>query len=114
MKEDFAAPTDPLAQETSGNVEASDATSQELSLEQSEPDSSLETPASMTNGDSSQPHPSDTVVVEKGEVEKELPVHQGDDIESMVNLLENLPARNARPISIASIPDDVHEIPDEE
>jgi hypothetical protein len=42
------------------------------------------------------------------------PVHVGNDIEEMVNLLESVPVVRARPSSVASIPDDVHEIPDED
>lgn len=39
--------------------------------------------------------------------------HVGNDIEDIVHLLESsIP--NARPLSIATIPDEVHEIPDEE
>jgi hypothetical protein len=41
-------------------------------------------------------------------------VHMGNDIEEMVNLLESVPVAKARPLSVASIPDEVHEIPDED
>jgi hypothetical protein len=45
--------------------------------------------------------------------EPKLHSHVGNDIEDIVNLLESsIP--NARPLSIATIPDEVHEIPDEE
>lgn len=46
------------------------------------------------------------------EVKLRAPV--GDDIEDMVNLLESVSISKPRPQSIASIPDEVDEIPDEE
>ena len=54
------------------------------------------------------------IVAEQQTSEQESKIDQGDDIESLVNLLESTSIRKDRPVSIASIPDEVHEIPDEE
>ncbi|KAF8638290.1 hypothetical protein AX17_002310 [Amanita inopinata Kibby_2008] len=48
------------------------------------------------------------------EEQGELKAHESDDIENMVNLLEAVSVPKVRPASIDSIPDEVHEIPDEE
>ncbi|KAF8632188.1 hypothetical protein AX15_001956 [Amanita polypyramis BW_CC] len=65
-----------------------------------------------------QPHiPSDNDVDEHPSSEpgpEESKVLQGDDIENLLNLLESASIPKVRPTSIASIPDEVHEIPDEE
>jgi hypothetical protein len=68
--------------------------------------------------DTSTTSSSDTQLVsEEPAEETKPPLHDphgdGDDIEQMVHLLESSIPK-ARPLSIISIPDEVHEIPDEE
>ncbi|KAF8349041.1 hypothetical protein F5887DRAFT_948901 [Amanita rubescens] len=60
------------------------------------------------------PEPKVGIVSEEQASEQESKIDRGDDIESLVNLLESASIRKDRPVSIASIPDEVHEIPDEE
>lgn len=57
---------------------------------------------------------SETMSVSEDRVDEAKPRLAGDDIEDMVNLLESVTISKVRPASIASIPDEVHEIPDEE
>jgi hypothetical protein len=58
---------------------------------------------------------SETMSVSEERVDEVKPrAHAGDDIEDMVNLLESVSISKVRPASVASIPDEVHEIPDEE
>jgi hypothetical protein len=60
------------------------------------------------------PEPKVGIVSEEQASEQESKIDRGDDIENLVNLLESASIRKDRPVSIASIPDEVHEIPDEE
>ena len=60
------------------------------------------------------PEPKVGIVEEQLVSEQESRIDRGDDIENLVNLLESASVSKARPVSIASIPDEVHEIPDEE
>lgn len=60
------------------------------------------------------PEPQVGIVEEQQASEQESKIDRGDDIENLVNLLESASLSKARAISIASIPDEVHEIPDEE
>jgi hypothetical protein len=60
------------------------------------------------------PEPQVDIVEEQQASEQESKIDRGDDIENLVNLLESASLSKARAISIASIPDEVHEIPDEE
>jgi hypothetical protein len=99
---------------------------------ESQPESEV-VPSSETVAEGSD-MPSEAVVVEKSDMQPEavarapgtedtqedvsdqskLHAHVGDDIEDMVQLLESVTISRARSSSIASIPDEVHEIPDEE
>ncbi len=60
------------------------------------------------------PEPQVGIASEEQASEQESKIDRGDDIENLVNLLESASIRKDRPVSIASIPDEVHEIPDEE
>jgi hypothetical protein len=115
-----AAPTPELAK-TNGDCktmeESTDATPEGSHAEQPKPDLPANAPLEDVDGENLQGpqleghYPFGDGACEHHEAEKQA---QGDDIENMVNLLETVSVPKVRPASIASMPEEVHEIPDEE
>jgi hypothetical protein len=100
--------------------ENTDATLEGFHTEQQKPDLPTDAPLKVVDGEFLQGHQleshyrSDDGACEHQDYETKKQVHQGDDIENMVNLLEGVSAPRVRTPSIASMPEEVYEIPDEE
>lgn len=105
----------PTESEDHGMEESSDKAAEDVQPE-SDADASIDfaNEGTLSSPSDIPPEPQVGIVEEQQASEQESKIGSGDDIENLVNLLESASLSKARALSIASIPDEVHEIPDEE
>ena len=114
LKEVTGQVSQPTESEEHGMEEGSDKAAEDVQPE-SDADASIDFANEGTlSSPDIPPEPQVGIVEEQQASEQETKIGRGDDIENLVNLLESASLSKARAVSIASIPDEVHEIPDEE